>query len=34
VTALSRPMQRLTELGLLKRHRPFGADARGAKKTL
>ncbi len=32
-THLSRPMQRLTELGLVRREQPFGAPPRGGKLT-
>jgi AAA+ ATPase superfamily predicted ATPase len=33
-TSLSRPLQRLLEMGLVARETPFGAPARGAKRTL
>lgn len=33
-TALSRPLQRLTELGLAERQLPYGAAARGQKRSL
>lgn len=33
-TSLTRPMQRLIELGLIKRERPFGASPRKGKKAL
>jgi AAA+ ATPase superfamily predicted ATPase len=32
-TSLSRPLQRLNELGLIRREEPFGAPPRGGKKT-